>query len=89
MAKISDSQMTELGLTDAAQLLQELGICKAFSPSGRVNGPNCQRFGHRNSSSGRWSWNLHDLVLEARKRRSLHYSFNGGMTASRLSRHGW
>lgn len=61
---------TNLGLSDAAQVLQELGICKAFGPTGKVNGPNCQRFGHRDSSSGRWSWTLEDLVLEARKRRS-------------------
>jgi hypothetical protein len=57
-----------LGLTEAAKLMEALGICKAFGPRGNVNGPNCQRFGHRDNASGRWWWSVSELVAEARRR---------------------
>lgn len=58
----------KLGLTDAAKIMQELGICKAFGPRGNLNGPNCQRFGHRDPETGRWWWGVSELANEARRR---------------------
>ncbi len=59
-----------LGLTDAAKMMQTLGICKAFGPRGNVNGPNCQRFGHRDPATGKWRWSASELADEARRRGS-------------------
>ncbi len=60
---------TIIGISKAAHVLQALGICKAFGPSGRINGPNCQRFGNRNPSTGRWSWNVAKLIRKAHQKR--------------------
>src|SRR5205809_5092088 len=57
-----------ISLMEAATLLQELHICKAFGPTGRVNGPNCQRFGRRDGKSGRWEWSVVELIREAERR---------------------
>jgi len=59
-----------IGFTEAAGLLQELGICKALREGGRINGPNCYRFGHRDPDTGRWSWDVAELIQIARKRQS-------------------
>jgi hypothetical protein len=61
-------QSSKVGMTEAAQLLQALGICTAFGPTGKINGPNCQRFGHRDAAAGKWWWSVLELVDEARKR---------------------
>lgn len=58
------------GLTEAAQILSELRICKAYGPSGKVNPPNCYRFGHRDAQTGRWHWDVAELIREAEKRKS-------------------
>lgn len=55
-------------MSKAAYILQTLGVCKAFGPSGRINGPNCQRFGHRDPSSQRWHWDVAELIAIARER---------------------
>jgi len=59
-----------IGISKAAHVLQALGICKAFGPSGRINGPNCQRFGHRNPSTARWWWDVAELIRIAHQKRS-------------------
>ena len=61
---------TMIGISEAARVLQKLGICKAFGPSGRINGPNCQRFGHRDPSTGRWLWNVAELISKAHEKGS-------------------
>jgi hypothetical protein len=61
-------------LKEAASLLQELGICKAFSASNKINGPNCYRFGHRDSATGQWSWEVGELIDIARKKKSASIS---------------
>ncbi len=59
-----------IGLRKAATLLQRLGICKAVRDLGRINAPNCYRFGHRDSVTKRWSWDISELIEIARTRRS-------------------
>jgi hypothetical protein len=62
---------TMVGISKAARILQDLGICKAFGPSGRINGPNCQRFGKRDPSTGRWSWDVAELIEIANKKKTV------------------
>ena len=61
-------------LKEAASLLQELGICKAFRDRNKINGPNCYRFGQKDSATGRWSWDVAELVAIARRRQSASIS---------------
>lgn len=61
---------TKLTLKEAAKMLDELRICKAYGPGGRINSPNCYRFGHRDSQTGRWHWDVVQLIREAEKRKS-------------------
>lgn len=61
---------TKIGFLDAAQVLDRLQICKAYGPTGKINGPNCQRFRHRDAQSGHWYWEVVELIREARKRNS-------------------
>ncbi len=61
----------KVGLKEAARLLTELGICRAFGPRGNINGPNCQRFGHREPSTGHWWWSLKELIAVARIRQTV------------------
>jgi hypothetical protein len=58
----------KITLTGAAVVLQALRICKAYGLTGKINGPNCYRFGHRDSVTGRWWWDTSELVNEARRR---------------------
>jgi hypothetical protein len=64
----ADCRRAEVGLTEAARILNELQICKAYGPRGKVNGPNCQRFGHRDAQTGHWHWDVWELILEAQRR---------------------
>lgn len=61
-------------MKEAASLLQELGICKALRDGNKINGPNCYRFGRRDSATGHWSWDVAELVDIARKRESASLS---------------
>ena len=54
----------------AATLLHNLRVIKAFSDEGRINGPNVQRFGQFDPSSGRWRWIVEEIVAEARQRKA-------------------
>ena len=67
-SKNADEARVSIGITEAARVLQELGLCKSFGPSGRINGPNCQRFGHRGPSTGRWSWDVAELIAKAQEK---------------------
>jgi len=60
----------KVGRTEAARILNELQICKAYGPTGKINGPNCQRFGHRDPQSCRWYWDVGELIREAESRKS-------------------
>ncbi len=64
----SNSRIHAVSLSSAARMLHELGICKAYGPTGKINGPNCQRFGHRRN--GRWFWIVEELLREAQRRGS-------------------
>lgn len=72
MGNSSDKKIT--GLKEAANLLQELGICKAFREGNKINSPNCYRFGQQDPSTHRWSWSLAGLLEIARNRRSVSTS---------------
>jgi hypothetical protein len=60
----------KVGLTGAARILNELQTCKAYGPRGKINGPNCQRFGHRDDRTGHWYWDVRQLISEAQRRNS-------------------
>ena len=64
----------KISLTEAANLLQELGICKAFRAGGKINSPNCYRFGHKHAVTGRWNWDMAELIEIARRRQSASIS---------------
>lgn len=72
--KHSDSQTgyrrAKIGRAEAARTLNRLQICKAYGPTGKINGPNCERFGHRDVQSGKWYWDVDELIQEARRRSS-------------------
>jgi hypothetical protein len=61
----------DLGLMEAAYVIERLKICKAFNNRGAVNGPNVRRFGRQDSVTKRWSWSLASLIVEARRRESV------------------
>lgn len=66
---LSNSRVnTTIGLSEAARVLTKLGLCKAFGPSGHINGPNCQRFEKRDSATGRWQWDVAELISKAREK---------------------
>jgi hypothetical protein len=44
-----------IGLTEAAKVLEELSICKAYGEAPVILGPNCQRFGFRKEDN-KWQW---------------------------------
>ena len=64
----------KISLTEAANLLQELGICKAFRDGSKINSPNCYRFGHKDPVAKRWDWDVAELIEIARKRQSASIS---------------
>jgi len=57
-------------LTEAAKVLRELGICKAFRDGNKINGPNCYRFGHADSVPRKWYWEVMELLDIALERKS-------------------
>lgn len=57
-------------LKEAANLLQELGICKAFRDGNKINGPNCYRFANKDPTMGRWTWEVAELIEIALRRQS-------------------
>jgi len=59
-----------VGLSEAARLLQELGICKAFREGNKINGPNCYRFAEKDPVVNRWSWDIGKLLHIAKMRNS-------------------
>ena len=55
-----------LSAEEAAQLLNSLGLCKAFGSQRKSVGINCYRFGHRDMTSGTWWWSIAELISMAR-----------------------
>jgi hypothetical protein len=71
IAKFSNTaESKHVGLTEAAGLLAELGICKSLGPTGNINGPNCQRFGFKDTRTSRWLWDVEHLLDEAKRRKT-------------------
>ncbi len=68
----ADPGSVRVSLREAAQILGELHICKAHGPNGKINGPNCQNhLGHRDPQTGRWHWDVAELIREAERRQSV------------------
>ena len=74
---------TYIARKEAAQFLHALRVIKAFSDEGRVNGPNVQRFGQFDVTSGHWRWIVEEIVAEARKRKSCTEQERRGQTDHR------